>query len=1302
VGGAINVTNTGQVQTTGGSSIGIFAQSVGGGGGVGGDSNSQSSADKGTVSLAVGGNGGGGGNGGAVSVTNSGLIVTSGASSFGIYAESVGGGGGDGGSATTSSKADPAQKSVAVSVAIGGAGGIGGDGGAVTTTNNGALTTFGNGAIGIFVQSVGGGGGTGGNATSTSEAKFTPSVSVGGSGGTGGVGGAVSLTNNGIVTTVGNDAIAVFAQSVGGGGGLGGSAGGQSMAADNPNSISYAVSVGVGGTGGTGGNGGGVTITNNGLIATFGVNSYGVLAQSVGGGGGIGGGATSKGDDASYTLKVSVGGSGGTAGSGGAVNVTNAGNIGTVGGLSYGIYGLSVGGGGGIGGDASSEAASGNSKNEKGSISLALGGSGGAAGDGGAVTISNIGKITTLGFGAHGVFAQSVGGGGGSGAAGDAEGSGNVNVGAGFGGSGGASGNGSTVQVTNAGSIATGGNDAYGIFAQSIGGGGGAGFGDAGSGNGQGAGAKSISISVGGAAGGGGNGGAVTATQTGNIVTLGIQSFGIFAQSVGGGGGVGGAGQNNTGLSVAVGGSGGSGGNGGNVAVSLTGNITTAGDGAHGIFAQSVGGGGGVGGDVNTKTIDLNLVVTTVTTKVISIGAGVTGSGGNGGNGGAVNVTSSGIITTFGQDAFGILAQSVGGGGGYSGTNNGSILTIKIGSGSGSTGSGGAVTVNYTGSVFALGADSHAIFAQSTGPSGAGNISVTVAGGSILGGMASGAGIYLDGGNANTVAIGTGAFVSALSGQAIVSTGGNNTVNNSGIVSGNVRIGGGVNAFNNLANGTFVTGSTIDLGSSGNSLTNAGLLDIGGTRSVATTALKGQFTQAATGTTAVDVRLGSGPSDLLTVSGTATLNGFVKPTILSLMPNKPVTILTATGALTNAGVTAINTPFITYGLDFNNIGGPGALVLTVAGVNFSNVPALSGNQRSLASYFQNIYASGGSPALAEAMGYLVSQGTQSYTSALDHLHPSAHLVQASRAIGTGLNFTNAMLSCPGIDGPFAAIREHECTWLNATTTATSQSSTAEFVGFHELSERFQAGRQIKLSTDWFLAFSGGYEQAAITLDNAANAGASRLDVGAAMKHVMGPWLLSAALDFGYAWFNTSRLIGFPAPNLTATSNSNLVHLDGKVRGAYLIEAGIFYAKPMLDADLIYTYMPGFSENGAGALGLNVNSLSDVTFVGTPALELGATFERGGHYFRPHLSLGASFLSHNSLTITANLQGAPSGTAPFATTFGYPGIVGKVSAGLDVLSPRDTPAGFDVRLQYDGQFGDGYQSHAGTAKVSFHF
>jgi outer membrane autotransporter protein len=321
---------------------------------------------------------------------------------------------------------------------------------------------------------------------------------------------------------------------------------------------------------------------------------------------------------------------------------------------------------------------------------------------------------------------------------------------------------------------------------------------------------------------------------------------------------------------------------------------------------------------------------------------------------------------------------------------------------------------------------------------------------------------------------------------------------------------------------------------------------------------------------------------------------------------------------------------------------------------------------------------------------------------LDRLTPEPHVVQAIGAITTGQSFTNGLMSCQGFEGPFAPIREHECVWAKAIGGVAIQNATSGSVGYREQAARVQVGTQVMPVQDWFLGFAAGYESAQTSVGGgSANTNANRYDLGAVLKRQIGPWLFAGGLDVGYASLDNTRVIGFPAPNLTATSQSGVWHVDAKLRAAYLLQSGNLYLKPMADFDTIYVNMPAFSEYGAGALNLNVGGMSNVLFAGTPAIELGATLDGGDHYLRPHLSLGVTFLSQNSLNVQANFAGAPADTIPFLTTSSLPNVVGKVAAGVDLISARQT-GGLDIRLQYDGQFANDYQSHAGSAKFSMRF
>ena len=361
------------------------------------------------LAASIGGSGAGASNGGAVTVTNAGQISTSGGDAADIFAQSVGGGGGTGAdgnngligpalnaiegitgvsapSADGSRRGEqtvgsahpdattpaPPTQSVQQSVYqnlqlnVGGSGGSSGDGANVNVTNSGALFATGDGSQAIFAQSVGGGGGVGGAGSTGVKG----GIGIGGSGGSSGNGGDVAVTNSGMITTSGAAGYGVFAQSIGGGGG----------AAGNINrglgKLDLGQGIAVGNTGGGGGNGGKVTVNNTGDIVTSGVGAEGIFVQSIGGGGGVAGNSGNSLTATSAVAALALAGSAGAAGAGGDVNVVETGNITTSGANADGIFAQSVGG----------------------------------QGKGGNVNVTVIGSVVALGAGSDGVVAQSTGG----------------------------------------------------------------------------------------------------------------------------------------------------------------------------------------------------------------------------------------------------------------------------------------------------------------------------------------------------------------------------------------------------------------------------------------------------------------------------------------------------------------------------------------------------------------------------------------------------------------------------------------------------------------------------------------------------------------------------------------------------------------------------------------------------------------------------------------------------------------------------------------------------------------------------
>ncbi len=360
-GGDLTINNTagGTISTSGRDSAAIRALSVGANGGAGGQSNSSTySAGFGPdqpqvyFTMSIAGNGGGGGDGGTVNVTNTGMLTTTGDQSPGIQITSVGGGG-EAGNAQTMTLAAGLSKSVSIGVAAGGADGNGGNVYAYNNTTSATITTSGFASHGILAQSIGGGWGTGGAATSYGSQLLNATITMGGNGGAAGSGGTVIVIDSGTITTSGDSAFGILAQSIGGGGGFATDGSGLDV-----NTLTVKGSLGNSSSGNLVETGGGVTITfeAGSSIATSGNGATAVVAQSIGGGGGYTGAldATSGMTYANFLPPVKRGVEVNANMVGGDVTIVSNGvsSITTTGTNAHGIVAQSLSGGGGLVGNS--------------------------------------------------------------------------------------------------------------------------------------------------------------------------------------------------------------------------------------------------------------------------------------------------------------------------------------------------------------------------------------------------------------------------------------------------------------------------------------------------------------------------------------------------------------------------------------------------------------------------------------------------------------------------------------------------------------------------------------------------------------------------------------------------------------------------------------------------------------------------------------------------------------------------------------------------------------------------------------
>jgi hypothetical protein len=1380
-GGSATVNLAGGTLSTGGdNAYGIVAQSIGGGGGTGGAASSYDASVGFAMSVAIGGTGGNGGSGvtAAVNVSNANIVTgfsgTTATDAHGLVVQSIGGGGGAGGASVAKALAvavpdEDASFGVAVTFAMGGTGASGGVGGAASASlTNGSITTYGANSQGAIVQSIGGGGGIGGNATATStvvgtggSVGGTVQSSVGGSGGAGMYGGTASITLQGsTITTWGDSANAILVQSIGGGGGAGGigsatgrsantdanlsitaNVGGVGNAGGNGSSASLTIdptstvithgdgahavivqsigggggasqggqvglalasssedsstdvtgNVSIGRSGANGGSGGAITLNSDGNITTYGSDADGLLVQSIGGSGGLGGAvggistnsssAESLGDSGtSYKLNVSVGGTGGAGGVGGTIGTSSApaslgANIQTFGDYADAAVLQSIGGGGGAGG-----ASTASSSISSADVSLSVGGRGGSGGNGGPITAflngDGFNNFDTQGYGAMGIVLQSIGGGGGMAGTGSPLAHGALSAG------GSTAGVGGDITVTSASyaAISTKGDSAYGLVVQSIGGGGGIAMAGSTASTAN-PGSQQFDLSAGGSS--SSNAGTIDLSTGLNLSTTGARAIGVLAQSIGGGGGVVTTGAANGVGTIALGGN--NAGAGGSVTLNLNYTLSTAGAGAHGVVAQSIGGGGGIVGD---------------TSQPIQFNATGFHTASPSGNGGAVSVSYNGSLATSGANAHGIVAQSIGGGGGLAGGPQGGFA----GSVAGANGNGNTVSVTQAGTLVAGGAGSAGIFAQSQGPIDQAAVSVTV-NGSVQGGSGSGSGVWISAGKHNQLTVNAGGSVSALSGVAVRYDGDSTTdygsllnIDNYGNLQGSVICGNTDSSTAcTLTNHTGAVSS--DAVTYNADVSNDGLIVIGKPGQFQTLNVTGNLTQSSGGVLRADVDFDKMQSSRLVVQGNANLAGSVDALPQALLPNRELTVLTVQGS-TQGAVNAVDSPVYNY--ETRQVGQDTRIRVASADFNAPSM-GLKENQSHVADNLQRIWDAGGNFALAPLFAQLdlaSRQGAGAYRDSVANLSPGVTVAPAVQSTANMGQFTGSMMSCPAFTGVDAMTGEQNCFWGQVTGRSTNQDGSKGITGFDYDTITYQFGGQREVSPGWFVGGSMAYENSHVRAsDGSVHGNGDSGYAGAVVKRQEGPWVFAAAFAGGYGGYQMDRDIDIAGYQDTLTSRPDVYGFNARLRAARTFAYSNMYVKPYLDLDASYTRMPGYHESGSNPLALSVDG-SDQFILGlSPMIEFGGRSElKNGAMLRPFVYAGVSFLSQDDWTSHAHLRGAPDGTGSFNTSLPIDNVIGKLGAGLQVTNA----GGIDFRLQYDGQFSEHVRSNSATLKVMVPF
>jgi outer membrane autotransporter protein len=927
-----------------------------------------------------------------------------------------------------------------------------------------------------------------------------------------------------------------------------------------------------------------------------------------------------------------------------------------------------------------------------------------------------------------------------------------------------------------------------------------------------------VDLTVGGAGGKASDGGLVTVINRGGIKTAGEKSHGIFAQSIGGGGGTGGNANIGIAFKIGFGGAGGSGGDGGKVTVENSAAISTLQDGAHGIFAQSVGKGGGIAGNV-VRTVEIPVVGYKVPrTESFGLGAGIGGQGAGHSDGGQVTVSNTGNITTRGTGAYGIFAQSVGGGGGLGGIDT-DAMGYLIFNGSvfhGGDGVGGQVTVTSSGDITTQGESSHGIVAQSTAGSAndvkAGKVDVTVTGNitasgyashgiqaqslgakessdisvtvstnrTVQGGRDSGSSysygvLLMDGANNILTNGGHISTLSGVNGTAIMQQGsygaasrGNLTINNYGTITGSVNQGGQAASdftkdmslaagtstinFNNGERATFISGRIINLGAG--TLNNSGTVNLGGGTAIQSN-LTGNFVQTATGILQTLVN-SDGTCGSLNISGRATLDGTlrVEKGAGILRDGTKYNILQAAGGINGNFSTVVlpqSTALVSYSTQrVVQVGAAGQLTAAAAGQALneyqvvSHVKGLASLAKSpledaLAQFDENFLSTASDDLLA-IIEVLQSLQPGDFNDVFNSLSPDVYAANtittfnitrqyirtlqrrlqnvrqnlalagtgsqalASKPILLAYNGSNQRLGQFLGGSQDEVLRRKFGFWLEGFGQFGNQGSADGFSGFNFGTAGTAAGLDFALTERLTLGANFGYSYTSMTLDNDFGAGRINSLYGSLYGTYYGPRsylggipYLEGIFCYGHHDYKNNRLIRIGpfqgGADSTHQGNSFSVFMEG----GYAVPVQQWSVQPF--ASLLYTHLDegGIQETGADVLNMQIDARQTNSVVSELGLRVARPIKTSKGILIPEVKAAWQ----HDFAVDKRTMPITFASVPIGFSIDGPKLVqdsATVSAALSFTSK----GGITTTLKYDGEFRSGYTSHGvlGEVRLSF--
>ncbi|MEO9340327.1 autotransporter domain-containing protein [Mesorhizobium sp. SB112] len=488
--------------------------------------------------------------------------------------------------------------------------------------------------------------------------------------------------------------------------------------------------------------------------------------------------------------------------------------------------------------------------------------------------------------------------------------------------------------------------------------------------------------------------------------------------------------------------------------------------------------------------------------------------------------------------------------------------------------------------------------------------------------------------------------------------------------------------------------------------------------SIGTLTVDGDLVLASGSRFEVEVAPGGTNSDLVTVTGTATINGGTVAHIGmtgAYDPTATYTILSADGGLAaGSAFDDVTSDFAfldpTLGYGANDI----TLTLTRNDIGFADV-GITRNQ---------IATAGGLESLAfgnDLYDAVVQLDVATARSAFDQLSGEIHgsvitgLVEDSRQIRNAANdriraaFGDVAASATpvlayGPDGPVLAPADGDHFGMSAWGTAYGSWGSTDSDGNAALIDRSTGGVLLgadALVTDQLrLGLLAGYSHSSVDLDaraSSASIDTYHLGLYGGTQWVVPNGTLSLRGGLAYSWHDikTARSVGFIgfADSLSADYDANTFQAFGEL--GYGIETDIARFEPFVNLAHVNVRTDGFSEDGGVAALSGASGSNGVTFT-TLGVRTETAIDLGEVNARLNGMIGWRHAFGDTIPESSH---AFAGSDVF-TIAGSP--IGRNALVLDAGLDLDLTPDATLGLSYQGQFASGAQDHGFKANLAIRF